>query len=81
MVCFPLFVDLNDKTVLVVGGGPVAAGRPGCCWITALGCWCAPPALSPSWSSCPGVELLRQPLSPSCWRGSPWRWPPRTTGR
>ena len=21
MVCFPLFVDLNDKTALVVGGG------------------------------------------------------------
>ena len=27
MVCFPLFVDLNDKTVLVVGGGPVAARK------------------------------------------------------
>ena len=27
MVCFPLFVDLNDKTALVVGGGPVAARK------------------------------------------------------
>ena len=25
MVCFPLFVALNDKTVLVVGGGMVRA--------------------------------------------------------
>ena len=23
MVCFPLFIDLNDKTVLVVGGGMI----------------------------------------------------------
>ena len=81
MVCFPLFVDLNDKTVLVVGAARWRPGRPGCCWTTAPGCWCAPPALSRSWSSCPGRSCCGSPSSRSCWRGSPWRWPPRTTGR
>ena len=70
MVCFPLFVDLNDKTALVVGGGPVAARKARVLLdYRPPGAGVAPPALSPRLEQLSGAELLRQPFVPELLEG------------
>ena len=69
MAYFPLFLDLDRKTVLVVGGGPVAARKArvlldyGPCVRV-----CAP-AFVPELEALPGAELVRQEFSPELLEG------------
>ena len=64
MAYFPLFVDLTGRTVLLVGGGPVAARKAR----TLLDCGprllvCAPKFV-PALEKLKGAELLRRPFAP-----------------
>ena len=69
MAYFPLFIDLTGKTVLIAGGGPVAArkarvlldGGP-------RGGVCAPRCV-PELEQLSGAELLRQPFVPELLEG------------
>ncbi|MCI7660662.1 precorrin-2 dehydrogenase/sirohydrochlorin ferrochelatase family protein [Flintibacter sp.] len=65
MAYFPLFIDLNQKQGLVVGGGPVAARKirtllPYGPHLTV----CAPSVL-PELEALPGLTLRREPFSPA----------------
>ena len=69
MVCFPLFVDLNDKTVLVVGGGPVAARKARVLLDYGPRVLVCAPRYVPELEQLPGAELLRQPFVPELLEG------------
>ena len=60
MVCFPLFVDLNDKTALVVGGGPVAARKARVLLDYGPRVLVCAPRFVPELEQLSGAELLRQ---------------------
>ena len=69
MAYFPLFVDLSGKTVLIAGGGPVAARKAR----VLLDCGprvvvCAPQFIS-ELEALEQVELLRRPFSPELLEG------------
>ena len=69
MVCFPLFVDLNDKTVLVVGGGPVAARKARVLLDYGPRVLVCAPRFVPELEQLSGAELLRQPFVPDLLEG------------
>ena len=69
MVCFPLFVDLNDKTVLVVGGGPVAARKTRVLLDYGPRVLVCAPRVVPELEQLSGAELLRQPFVPELLEG------------
>ena len=69
MVCFPLFVDLNDKTVLVVGGGPVAARKARVLLDYGPRVLVCAPRFVPELEQLSGGELLRQPFVPELLEG------------
>ena len=69
MVCFPLFVDLNDKTVLVVGGGPVAARKARVLLDYGTRVLVCAPRFVPELEQLSGAELLRQPFVPELLEG------------
>ena len=69
MVCFPLFVDLNDKTVLVVGGGPVAARKARVLLDYGPRVLVCAPRFVPELEQLSGAELLRQPFVPELLEG------------
>ena len=69
MVCFPLFVDLNDKTALVVGGGPVAARKARVLLDYGPRVLVCAPRFVPELEQLSGVELLRQPFVPELLEG------------
>ena len=69
MVCFPLFVDLNDKTVLVVGGGPVAARKARVLLDYGPRVLVCAPSFAPELEQLSGTELLRRPFSPELLEG------------
>ena len=69
MVCFPLFVDLNDKTVLVVGGGPVAARKARVLLDYGPRVLVCAPRFVPELEQLSGAELLRQPFAPELLEG------------
>ena len=69
MAYFPLFVDLTGKTVLIAGGGPVAARKAR----VLLDCGprvvvCAPQPIG-ELEAQEQVELLRRPFSPELLEG------------
>lgn len=70
MAYFPLFIDLNQKQGLVVGGGAVAARK-----IRTLLSYgphltvCAPSVL-PELEALPGLTLRREPFSPALLEGA-----------
>ncbi len=70
MAYFPLFIDLNQKQGLVVGGGAVAARKirtllPYGPHLTV----CAPSVL-PELEALPGLTLRREPFSPALLEGA-----------
>lgn len=70
MAYFPLFIDLNQKHGLVVGGGPVAARKirtllPYGPHLTV----CAPSVL-PELEALPGLTVRREPFSPALLEGA-----------
>ena len=70
MAYFPLFIDLNQKQGLVVGGGPVAARKirtllPYGPHLTV----CAPSVL-PELETLSGLTLRREPFSPALLEGA-----------
>ena len=69
MVCFPLFIDLNDKTVLVVGGGPVAARKARVLLDYGPRVLVCAPRFVPELEQLSGAELLRQPFVPDLLEG------------
>ena len=69
MVCFPLFVDLNDKTALVVGGGPVAARKARVLLDYGPRVLVCAPRFVPELEQLSGAELLRQPFVPELLEG------------
>ena len=69
MVCFPLFVDLNDKTALVVGGGPVAARKARVLLDYGPRVLVCAPSFAPELEQLSGAELLRRPFSPELLEG------------
>ena len=69
MVCFPLFVDLNDKTALVVGGGPVAARKARVLLDYGPRVLVCAPRFVPELEQLSGAELLRQPFVPDLLEG------------
>lgn len=69
MVCFPLFVDLNDKTALVVGGGPVAARKARVLLDYGPRVLVCAPRFVPELEQLSGAELLRQPFAPELLEG------------
>ena len=69
MVCFPLFVDMNDKTVLVVGGGPVAARKARVLLDYGPRVLVCAPRFVPELEQLSGAELLRQPFVPDLLEG------------
>ena len=69
MVCFPLFIDLNDKTVLVVGGGPVAARKARVLLDYGPRVLVCAPRFVPELEQLSGAELLRQPFAPELLEG------------
>ena len=80
MAYFPLFIDLNQKQGLVVGGGPVAARKirtllPYGPHLTV----CAPSVL-PELETLVWSDPAREPFSPPCWRVLSLCLPPPMTG-
>lgn len=69
MVCFPLFVDLNDKTALVVGGGPVAARKARVLLDYGPRVLVCASRFVPELEQLSGAELLRQPFVPELLEG------------
>lgn len=71
MPCFPMFINLNDKPVLIVGGGAVALRkleklRPYGAKITVVA-----PEILPGIADFPGIELKRKRFEPSDLRPRP----------
>ena len=69
MAYFPLFIDLTDKTVLIVGGGAVAARKAETCWATVPRLLVCAPHFVPELRRLSGVELLERAFAPELLEG------------
>ena len=69
MAYFPLFVDLTGKTVLIAGGGPVAARKARTLLDYGPRLVLCAPEFVPELEALEGVELLRRPFSPALLEG------------
>jgi siroheme synthase-like protein len=64
MTLFPLFLKLAGRRVLLVGGGPVAAGKLEALLAARARVTVVAPEIGPELQR-PGVELLRRPFRPA----------------
>ena len=69
MAYFPLFLDLSGKTVLIVGGGPVAARKARVLLDYGPRVLVCAPRFVPQLEELSGAELLRQPFVPELLEG------------
>ena len=69
MAYFPLFLDLSGKTVLIVGGGPVAARKARVLLDYGPRVLVCAPRFAPELEQLSGAELLRQPFVPELLEG------------
>ena len=69
MAYFPLFLDLTEKTALVVGGGPVAARKARVLLDYGPRVLVCAPRFVPELEQLSGAELLRQPFVPELLEG------------
>ena len=69
MAYFPLFLDLSGKTVLIVGGGPVASRKARVLLDYGPRVLVCAPRFVPQLEELSGTELLRQPFVPELLEG------------
>ena len=69
MAYFPLFLDLSGKTVLIVGGGPVAARKARVLLDYGPRVLVCAPRFVPQLEELSGAELRRQPFVPELLEG------------
>ena len=70
MAYFPLFLNLNGKTVLIAGGGPVAARKARVLLDYGPRVRVCAPDFVPELEALPELELLRQGFSPELLEGA-----------
>lgn len=70
MAYFPLFIDLEGKAALVVGGGPVAARKVRVLLDYGLQVRVCAPRFIPELEDLPGIERLNRPFAPELLDGA-----------